>query len=81
METSPAKAIRKYCLDCCYESALEVKLCTAEGCPLHPFRFGRNPFSTRTYSEEQRAKMSERAKLLSKHDKTMSKNHSEASAV
>ena len=40
----PAKAIRKYCLECCYESAMEVKLCPAEGCPLHPFRFGKNPF-------------------------------------
>ena len=40
---TPLKAIRAYCLDCCLESAKEVKLCPAEGCPLHPFRMGHNP--------------------------------------
>lgn len=41
--TSPLKAIRLKCLDCCCGSNHEVKLCTAENCPLHPFRFGKNP--------------------------------------
>lgn len=59
--TSPIKAIRKYCLECCKESANEVKLCPAEGCILHPFRFGRNPFrKKREYSEEEKKKMTER---------------------
>ena len=40
---TPLKAIRAYCLDCCLESAKEVKLCPAEGCSLHPFRMGHNP--------------------------------------
>lgn len=58
---SPAKAIRAYCLQCCLESAVEVKLCTAESCPLHPFRFGKNPFTSRgNLSEEQRQLARER---------------------
>ena len=40
---SPLKAIRKYCLDCCLGSPLEVRLCTAVDCPLHFRRFGRRP--------------------------------------
>lgn len=76
-QTSPVKAIRQYCLDCCLESAMEVKLCPAEECPLHPFRFGKNPFTTRTYTDEQRAMMSERAKLLSKSDKLSQENDSD----
>ncbi|MCH7724810.1 MAG: hypothetical protein IIC76_15945 [Bacteroidetes bacterium] len=40
---SPLKAIRKNCLDCCNGSAKEVKLCPIEDCPLHQFRFGKNP--------------------------------------
>lgn len=42
--TSPLKAIRAYCLDCCGGQANEVKLCPAEDCPLYPFRFGKNPY-------------------------------------
>ncbi len=70
METSPAKAIRAYCLDCCLESPTEVKLCAASGCPLHPFRFGKNPFLKRTYTDEQRKAMSERARRIRKTDGT-----------
>lgn len=56
--TSPIKAIRAKCLDCCCDSSNEVKLCPAEGCPLHPFRFGKNPYRTpRTLSEEHKAKL------------------------
>ncbi len=40
---TPLRAIRAKCLDCCCGFANEVKLCTAEKCPLHPFRFGKNP--------------------------------------
>ena len=41
---SPLKAIRKNCLDCCNGSAKEVKLCPIEDCPLHQFKFGKNPY-------------------------------------
>lgn len=44
METNPVKAIRAYCLGCCLEQAAEVRLCPDEDCPLHAFRFGRNPY-------------------------------------
>lgn len=40
---TPLKAIRLKCLDCSCGSPKEVKQCPAEGCPLYPFRFGRNP--------------------------------------
>jgi len=40
---TPLKAIRFKCLDCCCGSAHEVKLCTAETCPLYLFRLGKNP--------------------------------------
>jgi len=49
--TSPIKAIRAKCLDCCCDQFVEVKLCVSTNCPLHPFRFGKNPFTKRTVSE------------------------------
>ena len=62
--TSPAKAIRKYCLECCREMPSEVKMCPATECVLYPFRFGKNPFRksagrewTDEAREEQRLKM------------------------
>lgn len=58
---NPVKAIRAKCIDCCMGQLLEVKLCTAEGCPLYPFRLGKNPFRT-PMSEEERRRRSERAK-------------------
>ena len=44
LRTNPVKVIRAYCLECCLNSAHEVALCTAAGCPLHPFRMGKNPY-------------------------------------
>lgn len=64
MATSPVKAIREKCLDCCCGSANEVKLCPSEKCALHPFRFGKNPFTKRTYTEEQRKAAAERMRAL-----------------
>lgn len=43
-QTNPVKAIRAYCLNCCLESAHEVAECTATGCELYAFRFGKNPY-------------------------------------
>ena len=64
---SPIKAIRAYCLHCCMYSANEVTQCTATGCVLYPFRFGKNVYSNRTMTDEQRAAASERlAKARSK---------------
>lgn len=51
---SPMKAIRQYCLQCCMESAHEVKACTAHDCILFPYRYGANPHSKRVMTEEQK---------------------------
>ena len=64
METNPVKAIRAYCLGCCLEQAAEVRLCPDEDCPLHAFRFGKNPYTTRTYTDDQKQAMADRAKNL-----------------
>lgn len=59
--TNPVKAIRAKCLSCCCGQAGEVQGCTIKGCPLYPFRLGKNPYRTkREYSDEQRAAMAER---------------------
>lgn len=60
--TSPLKAIRAHCLECCNDSAHEVKLCTVKKCPLFDFRFGKNPHTVRKLTDKQRKAMSERAK-------------------
>ena len=58
---TPMKAIRAKCLDCCCGSSNEVRLCTAESCPLHPFRLGKNPYrAKRELTDEQKATLAER---------------------
>lgn len=42
--TSPNRAIRAKCLDCCCGNAAEVRRCPTEKCPLWEFRFGKNPY-------------------------------------
>jgi len=59
MITSPIKAIREKCLDCNYTAA-EVKLCPCTDCALWPFRFGKNPYTKRTLTDEQKQKAVER---------------------
>lgn len=61
---NPVKAIRLKCLDCCCGSIKEVDLCPCKDCSLYPFRYGKNPYSKRTYSEEQLAAMRERMRKL-----------------
>jgi len=41
MNATPLKCIRRHCLWCCNGQSPEVSLCPSEGCPLHPFRFGK----------------------------------------
>jgi hypothetical protein len=60
--TSPAKAIRAYCLNCCRESAFEVAHCAAEECELWDFRFGKNPHRKVTLTPEQIEASRERMK-------------------
>lgn len=40
---TPIKAIRAKCLDCCCDSAKEVRLCVDKNCPLYPYRMGHRP--------------------------------------
>ena len=40
---TPIKAIRAYCIECSGGMTKEVKLCTAEKCPLYPYRMGNRP--------------------------------------
>ena len=40
---TPIKAIRAKCLDCMGGSPKRVKECEGGGCPLHVYRFGKNP--------------------------------------
>jgi hypothetical protein len=47
------KAIKRYCLDCSGNSRSEVRACRNFGCPLHPFRLGKNP--NRQMNSGQRA--------------------------
>jgi hypothetical protein len=61
---NPLKAMREYCLDCCGGSRKEVKLCPSTDCSLWPYRFGKNPYSTRVMSEEQREQARERMKAM-----------------
>ena len=37
------KVIRKFCLECMGGNRAFVADCTTTQCPVHPFRFGRNP--------------------------------------
>lgn len=43
-KTELLRVIRTKCMDCCCGSYNEVILCTAENCPLHPFRQGKDPY-------------------------------------
>jgi len=54
------KAVRLKCLDCCCNQIKEVELCPVTDCSLWPFRFGYNPWSNKTMSEEQKEKIRKR---------------------
>lgn len=63
--TSPLKAIREKCLDCCCWNDAEVRLCTAVDCALYYFRMGKNnspKHKKKELTEEQRAELTERLK-------------------
>lgn len=70
---TPMKAIRAKCLDCCCWQQQEVRLCPATGCPLHPYRMGKNP--NRKVSEERREAL---AKHLEKARAQLRENSNEA---
>lgn len=41
--TTPLKAIRAKCLDCCLGQFKEIRLCSVTRCPLYPWRLGKRP--------------------------------------
>jgi hypothetical protein len=58
---TPLKSIRAKCLDCCCGMANEVKLCTADKCPLYPYRTGHGPKRPEVHlTEEQIAQRNAR---------------------
>lgn len=73
-KVSPLRALRLKCLDCCNESAQEVRLCTALDCPSWPFRMGRNPWrpplSAEVRTQRAATMARNRASALSNPDKT-----------
>ena len=68
---SPAKAIRAYCLECVGYQPSEVRNCTLKKCPLYPFRFGKNPFHSRSNKLlAQSEETSESALIGTENDQT-----------
>lgn len=68
-KTSPLKAIREKCIECCCGSSTEVKECTAQKCPIYPYRFGKNPFrQKRQMTEEQRKAVADRLRVARMSD-------------
>ena len=51
---TPMEVIRAKCLDCCADSAQEVRYCVSVNCPNWPYRMGSNPFRP-PMSEERKA--------------------------
>lgn len=71
---SPLRALRLKCLDCCNDSAQEVRLSTAVDCPSWPFRMGKNPWrpplSAEVRTQRAATMTRNRASALSNPDKT-----------
>ncbi len=51
-QTTPLRAIRAKCLDCCCGQIVEVRNCTAFKCPLNPYKMGHKPKATNYITEE-----------------------------
>lgn len=57
------KVIKLKCLDCCGGVLDEVKKCGCQDtCFLYPYRLGKNPFTKKNLTEEQRNAIRERLK-------------------
>lgn len=64
MQTNPVKVIREKCLDCCCGQYSEVEKCGIKDCPLHSWRFGKNPYRRkRELTEEEKAIAAERLRV------------------
>jgi hypothetical protein len=71
--STPLKAIREHCLECCGWSSTEVGLCTAPLCALYKYRHGRRPVEERQKLSpeaiEKRRKILERLREAKKRQK------------
>ena len=47
-KTSPLKAIKAHCRECCGENNVEALKCVAIHCPLYLYRAGTNPWDERS---------------------------------
>ncbi len=71
---SPLKAIREKCIECmggresngCLKRVSE---CVSADCPVHAFRFGKNPYHTQNLTVDQRTERRERLRTTIIHDK------------
>lgn len=61
------QALRNKCLDCSCWQPSEVRLCPAKGCPLWPWRMGKNPYYKPSEAQSaQAAALGARAKKQTK---------------
>ena len=61
VHTPPLKAIKAFCKCCSGNSSKELRLCPTDSCPLHPFRFGNNPYrKKRSFSSDEKKQIAER---------------------
>ena len=67
---TPLSQIHKFCVDCLGGQPRLVKDCTAEKCPLYPYRTGHNTNSKRTMTEEQKQAAAERMRQAREAKKT-----------
>lgn len=78
---SATDAIRAHCIDCSGDNRAEADRCTVTSCNLWPFRFGRNLWSERRMSPEQKeaaAARLERARAAKKRSRPSSGEEIEA---
>ena len=67
-EKQPTKAIREHCIECMGgrdNNPSYTKLiaeCPSTACAVYAFRFGENPYHKQNLSDEQRKKLSKRAR-------------------
>lgn len=63
---SPMSAIRAKCVDCSGGSFGEVEFCTATGCPLYAYRFGKRPQTVAKRAAARAAQSADRKELRHK---------------
>ncbi len=61
--STPIKAIKIFCIECCGGNKSYVKECTSTKCSLYDYRLGKNPNrKMREYTEEEKEQLKERVR-------------------